>query len=90
MRQVAEQMSREPKWQEMMIEPVDILGIDELSHDGILVHLIIKTLPSMQWSVGREYRLRVKEALDEAEISLGVPQREVAVINSDVHSKLLE
>ena len=82
MRQVAKQMSSEPQWQEMILEPVDILGIDELSHDGILVHLIIKTLPSKQWLIGREYRLRVKEALDKEGISLGVPQQEVAVIQS--------
>ena len=70
----------------MILEPVDILGIDELSHDGILIHLRIKTLPWKQWPVGREYRLRVKEALDKRGISLGVPQREVAVIHSDVNS----
>ncbi len=86
MQQVAEQMCSEPQWQEMILEPVDILGIDELSHDGILIRLIIKTLPLKQWLIGREYRLRVKEALDQAGISLGVPQREVAVIHSDVHS----
>ncbi|MGK7877446.1 MAG: hypothetical protein AB4426_30335 [Xenococcaceae cyanobacterium] len=70
----------------MILEPVDILGIDELSHDGILVHLLIKTGPMQQWLVGREYRLRVKQALDEAGIYLGVPQREVTVITSQAHS----
>ncbi len=51
---------------------------------------MIKTLPSKQWSVGREYRLRVKEALDQAGISLGVPQREVAVIHSPENFPLSE
>ena len=82
MQQVGEQMLSEPEWQEMVLEPVEILGIDELSHDGILIHLIVKTRPLKQWLVGREYRLRLKQALDEAGISLGVPQREVAVIKS--------
>ena len=86
MRQVGEQMFSEPQWQEILLEPADILGIDELSHDGILIRLIIKTRPMQQWLVGREYRLRVKQALDEAGISLGVPQREVAVIPSHTHS----
>ena len=82
MQQVAEKMLSESQWKEMILEPVDILGIDELSHDGILIHLLIKTQPMQQWLVGREFRLRVKQALDEAGISLGVPQREVAVIQS--------
>ena len=87
MRQVAEQMFSEPQWQELAIEPVDVLGVDELSHDGILISLLIKTQPRMQWVVGREFRLRVKEALDEAGISLGVPQREVAVIQPHAHTR---
>ena len=87
MRQVAEQMFSEPEWQELAIEPVDVLGVDELSHDGILIGLLIKTQPAKQWVVGREFRLRVKEALDKAGISLGVPQREVAVIFSRAHSQ---
>ncbi len=86
MRQVAEQMFSEPEWQELALEPMEVLGIDELSHDGILIRLLIKTQPMKQWVVGREFRLRVKQALDEAGISLGVPQREVAVIQPNVHS----
>ena len=87
MRQVGDQMLSEPKWQELVLEPADILGIDELSHDGILIRMIMKTRPMQQWLVGREYRLRVKQALDKAGISLGVPQREVAVIASHTHSR---
>jgi small-conductance mechanosensitive channel len=86
-RQVAEKMFSEPQWEELVLEPVDILGVDELSHDGILLHLIIKTKPSQQWLVGREFRLRIKEALDEVGISLGVPQREIAMINFPLESQ---
>ncbi len=86
MRLVAEQMRNEPQWQEMILEPADILGIDELSHDGVLVHLIMKTRPSKQWLIGREFRMRVKQALDEAGITLGVPQRQVAVIQPPTES----
>lgn len=52
-----------------------------------MLNLIVKTKPSQQWLVGREFRLRVKEALDEAGISLGVPQREVALIQSSIESR---
>ena len=84
--QVGEQMFSEPQWQEIVLEPVDILGVDELSHDGIVIRLLIKTQPRQQWLVGREFRLRVKQALDEAKISLGVPQRESFVIPSTTSS----
>lgn len=75
--EVAEKMYEEEKWQEKILEPADILGIEKVSHDGIMIRLLIKTLPAEQWAVGREFRYRVKEALDKAGISLGIPQREI-------------
>ena len=60
-----------------ILEPADILGIEKVSHDGIMIRLLIKTLPAEQWAVGRELRLRVKEAFDRSGISLGIPQREI-------------
>ncbi len=80
-------MCSELQQQEIMLEPLDILGIDELSQDGMVIRLIVKTQPSKQWVVGREFRLRVKQALDEAGISLGVPQQEIAVIPSHGHTR---
>ncbi len=86
MRQAGQQMRSEPQWQEIMLEPADILGIEELSHDGMLIRLMIKTPPSKQWAVGREFRIRVKQALDEAGISLSVTQQ-VALIQSHAHTR---
>ena len=82
MTQVADQMQREPEWVEKFLEPAQVLGVDEVSHEGILVHLIIKTQPNEQWSVGRELRRRVKLAFDKAGISVGIPHQTIAVIHS--------
>ncbi|MGY6530540.1 MAG: mechanosensitive ion channel family protein [Cyanobacterium sp.] len=75
--EVAQTLCDEEEWQEKILEPADILGIEKVSHDGIMIRLLIKTLPAEQWAVGRELRLRVKEAFDGAGISLGIPQREI-------------
>ncbi|AUC60654.1 small conductance mechanosensitive channel [Cyanobacterium sp. HL-69] len=75
--EVAEQLYEEIEWHEKILEPADILGIEKVSHDGIMIRLLIKTLPAEQWAVGRELRLRVKEAFDRSGISLGIPQREI-------------
>jgi small conductance mechanosensitive channel len=74
-------MQSEPLWEEKFLEPVEILGVDEISNEGILVRLLIKTQPSQQWSVGREFRLRVKQALDEAGIALALPHHKISVIS---------
>ena len=51
--------------------------MDSISHQGILIQVWIKTQAMQQWAVGREYRLRVKEAFEAAGIALGVPHQEV-------------
>jgi small-conductance mechanosensitive channel len=47
------------------------LGIDELSHSGMLVRVWLKTAPMQQWRVGREFRLRVRHAFEANNIQVG-------------------
>ena len=89
MTQVADLMQRESEWGERFLEPAQILGVDEVSHEGILIHLLIKTQPNEQWNVGREFRRRVKLAFDKAGISVGIPHQTIAVIHSQDNSNQL-
>ncbi len=77
LQEVGSQMQQDPEWQEMILEPVNILGIDQVSHQGIIIQVWIKTQPMKQWSVGREFRLRVLQAFTRQGIELGMPQRQV-------------
>lgn len=71
LRQVSKQLYSESEWRDRLPEPPEILGIDDLSHTGMLVRVWIKTAPMEQWSVGREFRLRVRQALAAHNIQLG-------------------
>ncbi|MDJ0678301.1 MAG: mechanosensitive ion channel family protein [Xenococcaceae cyanobacterium MO_167.B52] len=73
--QVAQQMRSEPKWEDSILEPAMILGVDQVAHTGIKIQVWLKTQPIKQWAVGREFRLRIKQAFDRAGISPGVPQQ---------------
>ena len=75
---VADEMWEDPDWggDELMERP-EVWGIQNLGASGIAIRLVVKTEPSMQWSVEREIRLRVKEALDEAGIEIPFPQQTV-------------
>jgi small conductance mechanosensitive channel len=75
--QVAGQMQEEPEWKDLILEPAMMLGVDRVSHAGTVIQVRIKTQPMQHWSVGREFRLRIKEAFDAAGINLGVPQQEI-------------
>lgn len=72
---VAQEMSRDRLWRQLILEPPLLLGIDRLDHTGATVRLWIKTQPLKQWEVAREYRRRLKLAFDEANIPIGVPQQ---------------
>lgn len=75
--QVAETMTKDPQWQEQIWEFPNILGVDKFSDRGIMIRVWIKTEPLKQWDVAREFRRRVKIALDLAGISIPVPQQQI-------------
>jgi small conductance mechanosensitive channel len=49
------------------------MGVDRLSDRGATLRARFKTLPSQQYSVGRELNLRVKERFDAAGIAFPPP-----------------
>ena len=85
---VAQQLYRDPQWQEQILEAPEILGVDNISHRGILIRLIIKTQPLQQWPVGREFRRRLKKAFDEQGIEVGIPQQMMYFGDNSPKSKI--
>jgi small conductance mechanosensitive channel len=75
----AQRFWQEPEWQELLMAPPDLLGIDEISHAGTLIRVWIATRPLKQWLVGRQFRLRIKLALEAAGIELGMPQQRISL-----------
>ena len=84
---IAQQLYRAPQWKELILEAPEILGIDKISHTGILIRLLIKTQPLQQWSVGREFRRRLKKAFDEQGIKIGIPQQIEMYVNEPYTKK---
>jgi moderate conductance mechanosensitive channel len=74
LKQVAEQLYEDPEWQPKIPEPPEVLGVDNLSHTGMLLRVWIKTLPLEQWRVGREFRYRVRLAFEDQDVPIGKPQ----------------
>ncbi|MEM9005192.1 MAG: mechanosensitive ion channel family protein [Cyanobacteria bacterium P01_F01_bin.86] len=72
--EVAQEMYAQPEWCEKMPHPPEVLGIDRLSHAGILIRVWLQTAPLQQWVVGREYRLRVRRVFARHDVAIGRPQ----------------
>ncbi|UFP96093.1 mechanosensitive ion channel family protein [Gloeobacter morelensis] len=72
---IARTMYDEPEWHTQMLEAPQVLGVDALSSTGALIRVWLRTQPGQQWAVGREFRLRVRLALEQNHIEIGTPQQ---------------
>ncbi|MEB3161038.1 MAG: mechanosensitive ion channel family protein [Synechocystis sp.] len=75
LQQVALGLYHDPGWHLKMLEVPDFKGVEDISHQGILLKIWLKTLPGEQWAVARELRLRVKVAFEVENIAIGIPQQ---------------
>ena len=54
----------------MLLEPLEIFGVETFTDTGAIIRARFKTLPSQQNEVGREYRRRLLKELERAGIDL--------------------
>ena len=73
MRQVGDGMKQDPEYAPMMLEPVEIFGVENFTDTTVTIKARLKTQPSMQHRIGREFRRRLKYALERAAIEVTVP-----------------
>ncbi len=73
----AQVMAAEPDWEKHILEPPQLMGVDDFDHRGPIVKVWIKTQPLQQWAVSRELRRRLKLAFDRANISIPIPQHQL-------------
>ncbi|MEV5886394.1 mechanosensitive ion channel family protein [Streptomyces sp. NPDC052020] len=67
---VAERMSREEPWNELLWGPIEVLGLDSVLLDSMVVRVSAKTMPGKSLTIERELRWRIKRAFDAADIPI--------------------
>ncbi len=77
MKQVADEMMKEEDYKNKILEPMEIYGLDSFGDSALIVKGRIKTKPIQQWTVGREYRKRLKELFDKHNIEIPFPHRTI-------------
>jgi small conductance mechanosensitive channel len=75
LQELSEEMYQDPDWQTKLIEPPQVLGIDDINHAGLLFRIWLKTQPLQQWLVAREFRRRLVLAMQDRGIAVGTPQQ---------------
>jgi small conductance mechanosensitive channel len=79
MREVGAEMQRDPAFAEMVIAPIEVVGVDGLGESAVLLKARFKTRPLDQWSVGREYNRRIKLAFDREGVEIPFPHMKVVL-----------
>ncbi len=73
MKQVGDELRNDAAFKDNILEPIEIFGLDQFADSAIVIKARLKTRPSMQWAIGREYRKRLKDAFDEQNIEIPFP-----------------
>lgn len=77
MKEIGDGLYNDPDFKDNILEPIEIFGLDKFADSAIVIKARLKTKPIMQWSIGREYRKRLKEAFDARNIEIPFPHTTV-------------
>ncbi|MFZ5868934.1 MAG: mechanosensitive ion channel family protein [Actinomycetota bacterium] len=77
LREIGAEIKADPDWGHLVMEDPEVWGVEALSADGVVLRLVVKTVPLEQWTVARELRRRIKGRFDREGIEIPFPQRTV-------------
>ena len=75
LRQVGQELWDDPLWRPLLVEPVEVPGIEAFGDSSVNVRIMAKTLPLKQWDVARELRRRIKHRFDREGIEIPFPHQ---------------
>jgi len=79
LRAVAEELGKDAAFAPFMLEPMEVMGVDEFEQHTVRLKVRLKTAPQKQWFVGREFRRRIQKALAERGIEMWSPERTLTI-----------
>ncbi len=77
LRDLGDEMNRDPYFRRLILEPLEVLGVDAFADSAVIIKVRFKTRPLKQWEVGREFRRRIKNRFDELGIEIPYPHQTV-------------
>lgn len=73
MKSVGEDLEKDSRFSGNILEPISILGVEQLANSSIQLKVRIKTQTGEQWQTRREYMRRLKYAFDKNGIEIPFP-----------------
>lgn len=75
MKDVAKGMRDDAYFGKLILDDMEMLGVDAFTDSAVILKCRMKTLPIKQWEVAREYRRRLKNTFDELKVEIPFPHR---------------
>lgn len=72
-KQVDEDLKNDPEFEGDILEPMEILGLDEFADSAVIIKCRTTTKPIKQWRIAREFNRRLKIAFDKQGIEIPFP-----------------
>ena len=76
-RRVGEELYNDPEFKNVILEPMEIFGVDKFGDSAVVIRARIKTQPIKQWMTGRAFNRRLKIAFDQEGIEIPFPHRTI-------------
>ncbi|HET7234546.1 MAG TPA: mechanosensitive ion channel domain-containing protein [Longimicrobium sp.] len=77
MREVGRELWDDPEWRPLLVEAVEVPGIESFNDSAVTIRITAKTLPLKQWDVARELRRRLKRRFDLENIEIPFPHQKL-------------
>ena len=77
LQEIAEGLRRDSRFADEILEPLEMLGVDQLTDSAVIIKCRIKTEPLKQWRVGREMNRRIKNTFDAKGIEIPFPHHTI-------------
>jgi small-conductance mechanosensitive channel len=86
--EVGEGMRMDETFGQLILEPMEVLGLDSFGDSSVNIRVMIKTRPIEQWKIAREFRKRIKKAFDEKGIEIPFPHRTIYIGEAPSEARL--
>ena len=77
LREIGEGMQADEEFGPLILEPLQVLGLDSFGASSVNIRIRLKTVPIQQWAVRREFQRRMKRVFDERGIEIPFPHQTV-------------
>jgi small conductance mechanosensitive channel len=77
LQEIAEDLRLDSRFAKDILEPLEMLGVDQFTDAAVMIKCRIKTEPLKQWRVGREMNRRIKNTFDAKGIEIPFPHQTI-------------